>query len=131
MRLPVDARERYSEEWLSHLAECQGKIGKVLHSIGCLRASFSIRREQIIRNEDSSSFMRRHYKDYIFWHAVVTPYANLWRMPLQIVCTKVLRMSNSEFNRSFNLLSFYGKRLASVRIILRASRSRSVTHLSP
>jgi hypothetical protein len=38
MRLPVDARERYSEEWLSHLAECQGKIGKVLHSIGCLRA---------------------------------------------------------------------------------------------
>jgi hypothetical protein len=35
-RLPATQRERYLEEWLSHLDQCEGVIPKLLHSIGCV-----------------------------------------------------------------------------------------------
>lgn len=34
-QLPQRERERYREEWLSHLEECPGKLGKLFHSVGC------------------------------------------------------------------------------------------------
>lgn len=123
MRLPKQSRDRYSEEWLSHLAECQGKVGKLLHAIGCFRASLFIRHDAITRRVSPSSHMRRRYRDFLFWNIVVTPCAGLWRMPLQIVCTKVLRLSGNEFQRRFDFLSFYGNRFSNIRLLVRVNRS--------
>jgi hypothetical protein len=44
-RLPEDQRGRYSEEWLSHVAEIPGEIGKVVTSIGFYWASVGISTE--------------------------------------------------------------------------------------
>jgi hypothetical protein len=35
-RLPVNVRERYEEEWLAHLDECDGKLSKLLHGLECV-----------------------------------------------------------------------------------------------
>jgi hypothetical protein len=37
--IPETERCRYKEEWYSHLDECPGKIGKLWHACGCLRAA--------------------------------------------------------------------------------------------
>jgi hypothetical protein len=42
-RLPKEERERYREEWYAHLDECPGKLGKLYHAVGCLRASHAPR----------------------------------------------------------------------------------------
>lgn len=35
-RLPEHEQERYREEWLAHLNEHHGKLGKVWHALGCV-----------------------------------------------------------------------------------------------
>jgi hypothetical protein len=35
-QLPPPARERYREEWLAHMTECQGGLSKLLHGLECL-----------------------------------------------------------------------------------------------
>lgn len=39
-RLSAERRERYEEEWAAHSHECLGKIGKLVHALGCLQASY-------------------------------------------------------------------------------------------
>jgi hypothetical protein len=34
--LPEQERERYREEWYSHLDECPGRLGKIFHAVGCV-----------------------------------------------------------------------------------------------
>jgi hypothetical protein len=41
--LPKADRERYGEEWLAHLHECDGVIGKFRHAIGCLLVARKLR----------------------------------------------------------------------------------------
>jgi hypothetical protein len=33
-KLPIDAQERYREEWIAHLNDCDGNIGRFFHAIG-------------------------------------------------------------------------------------------------
>jgi hypothetical protein len=33
-RLSLNDRERYREEWLSHLEDCDGKITQIMHAVG-------------------------------------------------------------------------------------------------
>ena len=40
--LPEDHRERFKEEWQSHLDETPGKLGKLLVALGFLLAAFRI-----------------------------------------------------------------------------------------
>jgi len=42
-RLQNGLKDRYHEEWLSHLQECNGKLGALFHGLGCLWASFAMR----------------------------------------------------------------------------------------
>jgi hypothetical protein len=44
-RLPPSNRERYTEEWAAHLAECEGVLAKLGHAIGCLWFTRSIGRQ--------------------------------------------------------------------------------------
>ena len=41
-RLRTHLRGRYEEEWLSHAADCPGKLGQLVHAFGCLRASYRL-----------------------------------------------------------------------------------------
>jgi hypothetical protein len=41
-RLKQNRRERFHEEWLSHLAECEGKLAKLWHGLGCCAASLRL-----------------------------------------------------------------------------------------
>ena len=43
VRLPETARERYEEEWSSHVSELPGDIGKLIAALGFLRASKRMR----------------------------------------------------------------------------------------
>src|SRR5215469_9793045 len=52
-RLPGEQRERYSEEWLSHVEEVPGEVGKVLASIGLLWAGVRLR--SILRKKSKIS----------------------------------------------------------------------------
>ena len=38
-RLPNKKAARYREEWFAHLNECEGKLAKLGHALGCLFAS--------------------------------------------------------------------------------------------
>src|ERR1700751_4821393 len=38
-RLPDEQRDRFEEEWLSHLNEIPGEVGKVIAALGFVRAS--------------------------------------------------------------------------------------------
>ncbi len=38
-RLPSGKRDRYREEWLGHLDDCEGKLAKLYHGLGCFLAS--------------------------------------------------------------------------------------------
>jgi hypothetical protein len=38
-RLPAKKRAHYEEEWLAHLSECPGKLGKITHACGTLWAA--------------------------------------------------------------------------------------------
>jgi hypothetical protein len=42
--LPQIDRERYSEEWLAHLHECTGVMGKFRHAIECLLIAWKLRK---------------------------------------------------------------------------------------
>jgi hypothetical protein len=44
-RLPPANRERYTEEWAAHLAECEGVLAKLGHAIGCLWCARRMRRQ--------------------------------------------------------------------------------------
>ena len=41
--LPETDRERYTEEWLAHLQECTGVIGKFRHAVECLFMAWKLR----------------------------------------------------------------------------------------
>jgi hypothetical protein len=41
--LPMDKRERYGEEWRSHLNEIPGEFGRLIVAIGCAKAANKIR----------------------------------------------------------------------------------------
>lgn len=43
-RLPEDQRERYSEEWHSHINDVPGRLRKLLVAFGCCRAANKIKR---------------------------------------------------------------------------------------
>jgi hypothetical protein len=45
--LPTNDRQRYSEEWLAHLNDCEGVISKFKHAFGCLACAYSMRRISI------------------------------------------------------------------------------------
>jgi hypothetical protein len=51
-RLPENLRERFGEEWESHVGEVPGEVGKLLTSVGFLLAvpgmTLSIRREEFV-----------------------------------------------------------------------------------
>lgn len=38
-RLPEGQRERFAEEWASHINEVPGEIGKVINAVGCVSAA--------------------------------------------------------------------------------------------
>ena len=42
-RLTIKNRDRYSEEWLSHLSRCDGNLAKFFHAVGCFKASYIMR----------------------------------------------------------------------------------------
>lgn len=42
LQLPASARDRFNEEWLSHLDECPGALGKLRHSLGCYFHAFTV-----------------------------------------------------------------------------------------
>lgn len=42
LRLPESERDRFREEWLAHLGECPGSLGKLWHSMGCLSGARAI-----------------------------------------------------------------------------------------
>lgn len=42
VHLPEGTRERYQEEWRSHLDELPGRLSKLWHATGCLRASAAL-----------------------------------------------------------------------------------------
>lgn len=47
MQLPDDQRDRYREEWLAHLDELPGSLGKLCHAFDCsLRAARRVATEQ-------------------------------------------------------------------------------------
>lgn len=50
-KLPIAERDRYREEWYAHLEECPGKIGKILHAIGC---AYGVRKLAALANESAS-----------------------------------------------------------------------------
>jgi hypothetical protein len=41
-RLPEDERERFSEEWQSHVTQVPGEIGKIMVALGCIIAACKI-----------------------------------------------------------------------------------------
>ena len=43
-QLPEPKRNRYREEWLAHLDECPGKLGKLYHALGCWLGARTIAR---------------------------------------------------------------------------------------
>ena len=43
-RLPKSEIARRKEEWLAHMEECPGKLGQLIHAVGCFRASLQIRK---------------------------------------------------------------------------------------
>jgi hypothetical protein len=55
-RLPEHARDRYREEWLAHLDEHPGKLGKVGHSLGCFFGASGVSRVAAVKR--SASYTR-------------------------------------------------------------------------
>jgi hypothetical protein len=49
-RMPRASQQWYEEEWLAHAAECPGKIGQIVHAVGCVIAS-SRRRVRLSRDQ--------------------------------------------------------------------------------
>jgi hypothetical protein len=45
LRLPAELRDRYKEEWSSHVQEIPGEVGKLLVAAGFLRAASGIQRD--------------------------------------------------------------------------------------
>src|SRR5580692_10085519 len=45
--LTPNLRERYSEEWAAHLADCEGILGKLTHAFGCLWCARRLRRREL------------------------------------------------------------------------------------
>lgn len=59
--LPELDRERYEEEWLSHLSECAGVIGKLRHAIECLLVARKLGRIVALR-----STVEPHAVEFVF-----------------------------------------------------------------
>ena len=47
MMLSEEMRVRYSEEWLAHLAECEGVLAKFSHAVGCVRCARQMNRHRL------------------------------------------------------------------------------------
>lgn len=45
--LSEEMRVRYSEEWLAHLAECDGVIAALAHAVGCVRCARKMNRQRL------------------------------------------------------------------------------------
>jgi hypothetical protein len=49
--LPQDQRERFREEWLGHVSEIPGDVGKLVVALGFVHAGFGIRLEHCEQEE--------------------------------------------------------------------------------
>lgn len=43
-QFPTRDRDRYEEEWLAHLRDCEGNLSKLVHALGVLWSAWSISR---------------------------------------------------------------------------------------
>src|SRR5262245_35029289 len=43
-RLPENQRARFEEEWMAHLEECPGKLGRFIHAAGCFLGAAKLTR---------------------------------------------------------------------------------------
>jgi len=47
---------RFEEEWLAHLTECHGKLGMLLHGLGCVKASLYMQPGRLKVVTDAKTF---------------------------------------------------------------------------
>jgi hypothetical protein len=52
-RLPEHQRERYREEWIAHIGELSGQLGKILHAAGCCFAAAALAKTKASNTCDS------------------------------------------------------------------------------
>jgi hypothetical protein len=56
-KLPRAFRDRREEEWLSHAADCPGKVGQIVHAVGCVWASRNLHRRTKTRSGHSKNLV--------------------------------------------------------------------------
>ncbi len=69
--VPQEHQERYEEEWLSHLDDCEGKISQVFHACGCMRASYrlknvgSSKQHYVNRSRIKNTLNKHHWNGHL------------------------------------------------------------------
>ena len=102
-RLPQHLSERYHEEWLAHVNECNGNIRKILVACGCLRASSTFLAEWRTGLDGFQAHLVIFGIRYIWlFGAIITIYTPLYRLkpiglPLVWIYTVVAECTGARF----------------------------------
>jgi hypothetical protein len=70
-RLPKDRRERYYEEWQSHVAEIPGEVGKIFTALSFSFAAFKMNSESRKRAKEEAVSRRRRNQEIVLMALLV------------------------------------------------------------
>jgi hypothetical protein len=133
VRLPQSERDRYREEWLSHLAECPGKLTGLYHAFGCLRASGALasfsrarpkrahtRTNRLLFAFFGFSSLLLHRRPHVWREGML----NVARRSLKKVKPKGNRSEAEEIERRVALLEAMTRRTRATRELFQTARHK-------